>query len=168
MKKLSALSGVATIWSLTCVILSRKGECLKSKNRMMPHALDRTRKQPLSNELLNLEWNDLWLIETSVFIEIEEEIDLGFRYGRLSTYRIRCLCRNGLDLNGIWFCWIRGRNRFGLRHGQGLSNLQDSSLCRKELDLNEIDLNLRRNIWFLTQRNYLPAGFDANRYGNRA
>tara|TARA_R110002012_G_scaffold263456_1_gene446316 strand:- start:157081 stop:157734 length:654 start_codon:yes stop_codon:yes gene_type:complete len=161
MKKLSVLSGVGILAFILSSFVG-KGECLKSKELHEGSTALTELQQPFIHELLTQNENNLCLVKDILFIEIEEEIDLGFDTADYLPVGFDAYAGMELDLKGIDFIEIEEDIDWGFDTADYLPVGFDA-YAGMELDLKGIDFvefEEEIDLGFDTA-DYLPVGFDA-------
>jgi hypothetical protein len=154
MKKISLVSGIG-ILALSLLSFVGNGECEKPKEGHKAGTVLTELQQPFINELLAQNENGILSIEDIVFIETDEEIDLGFDTAEYLPKGFDAYAGMELDLYEISFIEIEEEIDLGFDTAEYLP-LGFDAYAGMELDLDKIN--------FIETEEEIDLGFDTAEY----
>jgi len=160
MKKASVLSGIGVL-ALTLLSFAGKGECEKSKEHHEAKNAFMELQQPFINNFITDRENDIVSVNDFLFVEIEEEIDLGFDTATYLPEGFDAYAGMGLNLNEIDLVETEEEIDLGFDTAKYLP-LGFNAYEGMDLNLNDIviiESEEEINLGFDTAK-YLPAGFN--------
>ena len=154
MKKISLVSGIG-ILALTLLSFVGNGECEKSKESHVAETVLTELQEPFINALLAQNENGILSMEDIVFIETDEEIDLGFDTAEYLPIGFDAYAGMELDLDEISFVENEEEIDLGFDTAEYLP-IGFNAYVGMELDLDEIS--------FIETEEEIDLGFDTAEY----
>ena len=154
MKKISLLSGIG-ILAVTLLSFAGNGECKKSKESHVAETVLTELQEPFINTLLAQNENGILSMEDIVFIETDEEIDLGFDTTEYLPIGFDAYAGMELDLDEISFVENEEEIDLGFDTAEYLP-IGFNTYVGMELDLDEIS--------FIETEEEIDLGFDTAEY----